>query len=114
MCCICFSIMHLIKGTICYQCCIRLFPPGMKMMGLQGFVYWVSWISVHLINVVILAVIFTVVLPLVNVLPNVNFFLLWLLFFLFGISSLSFALLLSTFFNKAKVSTITRQSKYYN
>lgn len=79
---------------------------GMKMMGLRDSVYWLSWFSVYFMYVLLLAVICIIVLPLARVFVNANLFLLFLLFILYGSSSIVFALMLTPFFNKAKVAGV--------
>ncbi|XP_047474330.1 phospholipid-transporting ATPase ABCA3-like [Penaeus chinensis] len=79
---------------------------GMKMMGLRDSVYWLSWFSVYFMYVLLLAVICIIVLPLARVFVHANLFLLFLLFILYGSSSIVFALMLTPFFDKAKVAGV--------
>ncbi|XP_069935833.1 cholesterol transporter ABCA5 isoform X2 [Cherax quadricarinatus] len=79
---------------------------SMKMMGLRDSVYWLSWFAVYAAYVVALAVICIIVLPLAKVFLNANLFLLFILFILYGCSSIVFALMMTPFFNKAKVAGV--------
>lgn len=79
---------------------------GMKMMGLRDSVYWLSWFTIYGGYVILLSVICIIILPLARVFVHVNVFLLFLLFLLYGCSSIVFALMLTPFFNKAKVAGV--------
>ncbi|KAF2360723.1 hypothetical protein FHG87_008514 [Trinorchestia longiramus] len=79
---------------------------GMKMMGLQGIVYWLSWLTVYGLYVVILATICVIVLPLANIFQQADLGLVFLLFILYGLSSIILALLMTPFFSKAKVAGV--------
>ena len=83
---------------------------GMKMMGLHGFIYWLSWITFYTIAILFQAIAFAVILPLASVYSNANNVLPFLLFFLFGISAMCLALLLSTFFDNHKVIIVAPSS----
>ncbi|KAK7058691.1 ATP-binding cassette sub- A member 5 [Halocaridina rubra] len=79
---------------------------SMKMMGLRDSVYWLSWFSIYGTYVLILAIISILILPLGKVLEHANVFLLFILFILYGCSSIMFSFMLTPFFNKAKVAGI--------
>lgn len=79
---------------------------SMKMMGLRDSVYWLSWFAVYAGYVLALAVICIIVLPLAKVFQNANLVLLFILFILYGCSSIVFALMMTPFFSKAKVAGI--------
>jgi len=77
---------------------------GMQMMGLKSSVYWVSW---FLVNVVI--VFFSALLEVTfgiafgfNVFTNASFFVLFLLFFLFGLAMITMAFFVTTLVRKVK------------
>ncbi|KAG7161468.1 ATP-binding cassette sub-family A member 5-like [Homarus americanus] len=76
---------------------------SMKMMGLRDSVYWLSWFAVYGAYVLVLALICIVVLPLSGVFKHVNLLLLFILFILYGCSSIVFAFMMTPFFNRAKV-----------
>ncbi|XP_068227005.1 cholesterol transporter ABCA5-like [Palaemon carinicauda] len=79
---------------------------GMKIMGLRDSVYWLSWFTIYGGYVVVLSLICIIILPLAKVFVHVNLFLLFILFLLYGCSSIVFALMLTPFFNKAKVAGV--------
>ncbi|KAB7495543.1 ATP-binding cassette sub-family A member 8-B, partial [Armadillidium nasatum] len=68
-----------------------------------------SWLTIYGCYVIILAIICIIVLPLAKVFQKANIFLLFLLFVLYGFSSIILALMLTPFFNRAKVAGIVGQ-----
>ncbi|XP_018027871.1 cholesterol transporter ABCA5, partial [Hyalella azteca] len=79
---------------------------GMKMMGLQGVVYWLSWLTVYGLYVVVLALLCTIILPLANIFLYASPGYCFLLFILYGLSSIILALMMTPFFSKAKVAGV--------
>lgn len=68
-----------------------------------------SWFTVYGVYVLLLSVICIIVLPLAKVFVNVNLFLLFILFILYGCSSIMFGFMMTPFFNKAKVPNVNNQ-----
>ncbi|XP_076036080.1 cholesterol transporter ABCA5-like isoform X2 [Oratosquilla oratoria] len=65
-----------------------------------------AWFLIYDTYVLILAIICVIILPLAKVFQKADLFLLFLLFLLYGSSAIVFALMLTPFFNKAKVAGI--------
>lgn len=79
---------------------------SMKMMGLRDSVYWLSWFTIYAVYVLFLSLVCIILLPLANVFQKANIFLLFLVFILYGFSSIMFGFMLTPFFNKAKVAGV--------
>ncbi|KAK3894585.1 hypothetical protein Pcinc_001659 [Petrolisthes cinctipes] len=79
---------------------------SMKMMGLRDSVYWLSWFAIYGFYVLALATVCIILLPLAQVFKHANVFLLFLLFILYGCSSVVFSFMLTPFFNKARAAGI--------
>lgn len=76
---------------------------GFRMIGVSDGAYWLSWFAVYSTIIGILSVLFTLVMHLTNILQNINILVLFLIFFLFGLSVITFAFALTPFFHKPKV-----------
>lgn len=63
---------------------------SMKIMGLKDFSYWLSWFAYHLFSVTVISLLCIVILSF-NVIVNSNKLLLFLLFWIFGMSLFGFA-----------------------
>ena len=77
---------------------------GMQMMGLKPSVYWLSWFVVNMTIVFfssLLEVAFGIAFQF-NVFVNASFAALFLLFFIFGLSMITFAFFITTFVRKVK------------
>ncbi|XP_046440757.1 ABC-type organic anion transporter ABCA8-like [Daphnia pulex] len=79
---------------------------GLRMMGLNDSVYWLSWFLVYLVFVIVLTLVATGILYGMKVFQNSNVGLIYLLFILYDISVLMLAFLMTTFFDKARVAGI--------
>ena len=79
---------------------------GMKMMGLRSSMYWLSWLVIYGSYVLLLAIICIIVLRASQVFRHANLFLLFMLFILYGLSSILLALMITPFFDKAKVAGV--------
>ena len=85
---------------------------GMKMMGLMDRAYWTSWTVHYLgINLVICSACTGILFA--NVYEYSNWFLLWLLFLLFGMALYAFGLFLASLFNRARIAAITGTMVYF-
>jgi ATP-binding cassette subfamily A (ABC1) protein 3 len=64
---------------------------SMKIMGLKDFSYWFSWFAYHCIQVTIISIMCTIILNF-NVIVHTNPLVLFLFFWLFGMSLFGFAI----------------------
>ena len=71
------------------------------IMGLSNKLYWLSWITQYFFVYTILAIISAIILG-IQVFEYSNFFFVFLLFWLFGLSCLAFSVLVSVFFQRSK------------
>uniref|UniRef100_H2YP07 ABC transporter domain-containing protein n=1 Tax=Ciona savignyi TaxID=51511 RepID=H2YP07_CIOSA len=74
---------------------------GMKMMGLNNLALWLGW-SLYTILVLVMTLIMAILAVLGRLFPKSNFFLIFLIFFLYGISLQMMSFMLTPFFSKAK------------
>ena len=78
---------------------------AMRIMGLDDFPYWLTWFSYYtIINTVQCVIMLLLVLP---VFEYSNKFLVFLYFWLFGMSLFGFGIFVSVFFSSAKVAAIS-------
>ena len=82
------------------------------MMGLKDSWYWMSWFIYSFIINTIIALICLVFVK-VGCFELVNAFILFLFFFLFGLSIFSFAFFLAVFFSRARVASISGLMIYF-
>ncbi|XP_076072509.1 cholesterol transporter ABCA5-like isoform X3 [Mytilus galloprovincialis] len=75
---------------------------GMKMMGLRDSAFWLSWGLVYLIFISIVTVVTVILAYVSGFFINSNVFLFFLILMFYGLSIISFACLLTPFFNKAQ------------
>lgn len=73
----------------------------MSMMGLSNFAYWMSWITYYIILYLILAL-FAAGFIGVVIFSYSSVWMIFVFFFLFGLSNMAFSLLMSVFFSKTK------------
>lgn len=73
-------------------------------MGLTETPYWLSWFSYYVIVITILS--FVMMLLMIPVFKNTNLFLLFVYFFLFGMSLFSYSVFITAFFSNGKVASI--------
>ena len=78
----------------------------MMMMGLSSFAYWLSWITYYVIIYTILAIILTSVSLQGKVFTYSDPFLIFLYFWLFGISCMVFSIFLSMFFSRSRTAVL--------
>jgi len=80
---------------------------GVTMMGVDGYVYWLSWISTGLILIFFSAV-SSIVMGIVWRMPffvNANFFVLLIIFMSFGFSLIAMCLLIAAVINTVKAAS---------
>lgn len=75
----------------------------MQMAGMRTLAFFGSWLMVYALEVLLVTLMMTVILTQGGVFPRSDFLIIYLLLLLFGLSLLSFGLMISTFFNKSKV-----------
>ncbi|GAB6030175.1 hypothetical protein CHUAL_005851 [Chamberlinius hualienensis] len=80
----------------------RKIKEAMKLMGLRESVYWLGWLITYGALVLILSLMSSVLLVVAKILPNANLFLMFVLIFLYGLSTITVAFLVTPFFNSAK------------
>jgi len=85
---------------------------SMKMMGLTDFSYWLSWWVYYLIIVTIISGLVIIVLSF-NVLKYSNRGLVFLIFWIYGLSLFGLAIFLQSFFSKARVAAIAGTLVYF-
>ena len=85
---------------------------SMKMMGLNDFSYWLSWWVYYFIIVSIISGLVVLVLSF-NVLKYSNKGLIFLLFWIYGLSLFGLAVFLSSFFSRARVAAIAGTLVYF-
>lgn len=74
---------------------------AMSMMGLTDTAFWLSWIITYTIIYFIIAV-FSTIITSWSLFPFSNWFLVFIMFFLYGLSCMAFSCLISVFFSRAK------------
>lgn len=84
----------------------------MKMMGLTDFSYWLSWWVYYLIIVTIISGLVIIVLSF-NVLKYSNRGLVFLIFWIYGLSLFGLAIFLQSFFFNARVAAIAGTLVYF-
>ncbi|XP_077973323.1 cholesterol transporter ABCA5-like isoform X3 [Styela clava] len=75
---------------------------GMKMMGLSDLAYWFSWGTVYVASLFVMTLVMTLIGYFGNLFPLSNFFLVFLLFFIYGLSIEMLGFMLTPFFSKAR------------
>ncbi|CAG9322388.1 unnamed protein product [Blepharisma stoltei] len=73
----------------------------MCIMGLSNKAYWLSWITYYFLVYLLISILATIILGL-QIFTYSNKFILFITFLLLGVSSISFAVLISVFFSRAK------------
>ncbi|XP_075983489.1 cholesterol transporter ABCA5-like isoform X2 [Anticarsia gemmatalis] len=79
---------------------------GMRIMGLKDSVYWGSWFLIYAVFVTVLSVVSTVLLFTLKVFQHSSYILIFLLMLLFGFTIITFAFMLTPFFDKARTAGI--------
>lgn len=85
---------------------------SMKMMGLNDFSYWLSWFVYYTIIVTVISVLVILVLS-INVLKYSNRGIVFLFFWIYGMSLFGLAVFLQSFFSKSRVAAITGTLVYF-
>ncbi|XP_041378992.1 cholesterol transporter ABCA5-like isoform X2 [Gigantopelta aegis] len=76
---------------------------GMKMMGLRDSVWWLSWALVYLFVILFVTIIVVVIAMASSFFRNESLFMFFILMFLYGMSIINLAFLMTPFFTKAQV-----------
>ncbi|XP_059054824.1 cholesterol transporter ABCA5-like [Achroia grisella] len=79
---------------------------GMRIMGLKDSVYWGSWFLIYAVFVTILSFVSTVLLFTLKVFQHSSYILIFLLMLLFGFTIITFAFMLTPFFDRARTAGI--------
>ena len=85
---------------------------SMKMMGLSDFSYWLSWFVYYFIIVLIISISCTIILS-ANVFKFSNRGIIFLYFFIYGLSLFGLCILIQAFFSRARVAAITGTLIYF-
>lgn len=85
---------------------------SMKMMGLTDFSYWLSWAVYYFIIVTLISVLVLIVLSF-NVIKYSNKGLIFVFFWVYGLSLFGLAIFLQAFFSKARVAAIAGTLVYF-
>jgi ATP-binding cassette subfamily A (ABC1) protein 3 len=85
---------------------------SMKMMGLSDFSYWLSWFVYYFIIVLIISIASTIILS-ANVFKYSNKGIIFLYFFIYGLSLFGLCILIQAFFSRARVAAITGTLIYF-
>ncbi|XP_062612170.1 cholesterol transporter ABCA5-like [Saccostrea cucullata] len=75
---------------------------GMKMMGLRDSAYWASWACVYFILITIVTAVVTLIAYVAQFYKNSNMFFFFLILEFYGMSLITFAWLITPFFQKAQ------------
>ncbi|KAJ0173327.1 hypothetical protein K1T71_011503 [Dendrolimus kikuchii] len=79
---------------------------GMRIMGLKDSVYWGSWFLIYAVFVTILSIVSTILLFTLKVFQHSSYILIFLLMLLFGFTIITFAFMLTPFFDRARTAGI--------
>ncbi|XP_028675904.1 ATP-binding cassette sub-family A member 5 isoform X2 [Erpetoichthys calabaricus] len=74
----------------------------MSMMGLCESAFWLSWGLLYAVLVSSMSILMAIIATCTSLFPNSSFFVIFLLIFLYGISTIFFSFLLTTLFKKPK------------
>ena len=85
---------------------------SMKMMGLSDFSYWLSWFVYYFLIVLIISIASTIILS-ANVFKYSNKGIIFLYFFIYGLSLFGLCILIQAFFSRARVAAITGTLIYF-
>ncbi|XP_061471624.1 cholesterol transporter ABCA5-like isoform X2 [Rhineura floridana] len=73
----------------------------LMVMGLQDTAFWLSWVLLYTSLIFVMSLLMSVIATFSSLFPKSSSFVIFLLFFLYGISSVSFAFMLTSLFKKA-------------
>jgi len=76
----------------------------MKMMGLTELPYWLSWFTYYILIITVIS--FIMMLLMIPVFTHTNLFLIYVYFWLFGMSLFSYSIFITSFFSNGKVASI--------
>ncbi|XP_077979636.1 cholesterol transporter ABCA5-like [Glandiceps talaboti] len=76
---------------------------GMKMMGMRDLAFWLSWSIIYVAMLFVICIACTLLAWAMRIFPSSNPFLIFLVFFLYGLSMVCAGFMLTPFFNKALV-----------
>ncbi|CAM5096965.1 unnamed protein product [Natator depressus] len=74
----------------------------LKIMGLHDTAFWLSWVLLYTTLIFVMSILMAVIATASSLFPQSSSFVIFLLFFLYGISSVFFAFMLTTLFKKSK------------
>ncbi|CAK8683815.1 unnamed protein product [Clavelina lepadiformis] len=80
----------------------RKIKEAMKMMGLSNVALWLSWAITYGLIILVMTLVMTIIAVFGQLFPNSNFLIVFLLFYLYGLSLEMFSFLLTTFFSNAR------------
>jgi ATP-binding cassette, subfamily A (ABC1), member 3 len=100
--CFLFPVSRLIRGVVMEK--EMKMREGMKMMGLGEAAQYGSWLVLYAILYAVLAIVVTIMTA-DNIFKASSSGVIWLVFFLFGLSSTTFSMLISVFFSRAKTAS---------
>ncbi|XP_029455151.1 ATP-binding cassette sub-family A member 9-like isoform X2 [Rhinatrema bivittatum] len=84
----------------------RNFKEVMKMMGLHDFAFWLSWGLLYTVFIFIISNVLTILIY-TGLFTESSYFVILLLFFFYGISSMCFSFMLSSLLRKPRLTAIT-------
>ena len=84
----------------------------MKMMGLKDLPYWLSWFTYHLFVGTIISVISVIILSF-NVFVYIDKGLVFLFFWIYGISLFGYAIFIQSLFSRSRFAAITGTLFYF-
>ncbi|XP_036692833.1 ATP-binding cassette sub-family A member 5 isoform X2 [Balaenoptera musculus] len=74
----------------------------LKIMGLHDTAFWLSWVLLYTSLIFLMSLLMAVIATASSLFPQSSCFVIFLLFFLYGVSSVFFALMLTPLFKKSK------------
>uniref|UniRef100_A0A8C9LAW3 Cholesterol transporter ABCA5 n=1 Tax=Pavo cristatus TaxID=9049 RepID=A0A8C9LAW3_PAVCR len=74
----------------------------LKILGLHDTAFWLSWVLLYTSLIFVMSILMAVIATASSLFPHSSAFVIFLLFFLYGISSVFFALMLTPLFKKSK------------
>nr|XP_023416826.1 ATP-binding cassette sub-family A member 5 [Cavia porcellus] len=74
----------------------------LKIMGLHDTAFWLSWVLLYASFIFVMSLLMAVIATASSLFPKSSSFVIFLLFFLYGLSSVFFALMLTPLFKKSK------------
>ncbi|KAJ7401602.1 ATP binding cassette subfamily A member 5 [Pitangus sulphuratus] len=74
----------------------------LKILGLHDTAFWLSWVLLYVSLIFVMSILMAVIATASSLFPQSSAFVIFLLFFLYGVSSVFFALMLTPLFKKSK------------